>query len=57
MKVLRTNGGFHSKQKLWNFIKNKLLKFFNSTKIGYAFAGLNLNIFLKKAPEKCTFHG
>jgi len=28
----------------WNFIKNKLLKFFNSTKMDYAFAGLNLNI-------------
>jgi len=28
----------------WIFIKNKLFKFFNSTKMDYVFAGLNLNI-------------
>ena len=25
--------------------------------MGYVFAGLTLNILLKKAPEKCTFQG
>jgi len=28
----------------WKFIENKLLKYFNSTKMDYVFAGLNLNI-------------
>jgi len=30
----------------WNFIKKKLLKFFNSTRMDCVFAGLNLNILL-----------
>jgi len=28
----------------WNFIENKLLQFFNSTKMNYVIGGLNLNI-------------
>jgi len=36
----------------WNFIKNKLLKFFNSTKMDCVFAGLNLNILFKKSARK-----
>ena len=36
----------------WNFIKNKLLKYFNSTKMDCVFAGLNLNILFKKKREK-----
>ena len=36
----------------WNFIKNKVLKYFNSTKIEYVLVGLNLNILFRKiAPE------
>jgi len=38
-----------------NFIKNKILKFFNSTKMGYVFAGLNMNILFKKSPENAPF--
>ena len=55
--------GFTSKRWLsfktetWNFIKCKLLTFFNSTKMDYVFAGLNLNILFKKAREKCNFRG
>jgi len=45
------------KIKTWNFIKNKLFNFFNSTKMDYIFAGLNMNILFKKSPEKCPFHG
>jgi len=41
----------------WNFIKNELLKFFNSTKMDNVFAGLNLKILFKKSGRKCTFHG
>jgi len=36
----------------WNFIKNNLLKFFNSTKMDYVFVGLNLNLLLKKSARK-----
>ena len=39
----------------WNFIKNKLLKYFNSTKMDYVFAGLKLNILLKKSARKMHF--
>jgi len=39
----------------WNFIKNKLLKYFNSTKMDYVFAGLKLNILLKKSARKIHF--
>jgi len=40
----------------WNFIKNKVLKFINSTKMDYVFAGLNLNIlFLKKREKNALF--
>jgi len=43
MKVLRANGGFHSKS-------------CNSTKMDYVLAGLNVNILFKKSVKKCTFH-
>jgi len=36
----------------WKCIKNKLLKFFNSTKMDYVFAGLKLNIVFKKSARK-----
>jgi len=36
----------------WNFIKNKVLKYFNSTKMDCVFAGLNLNILFFKKREK-----
>jgi len=42
----------------WKCIKNKPLKFFNSTKMNYVFASLKSeHIIFKKAPEKSTFRG